>query len=186
MSAPARARLVAVRASRSSEGSLSTKNSSPDFFDHATVAVAGVFAQADVGDEHELFAGGRLLEGAETLLDDAVVVPCAGGLFVLGVGQAEEQEAANAELRGFFGFAKGFIDGKIEHSGHGTHRVAYTFARAEKERVDQVAGLKRGFANQGAQRFGAPQTTHAILRKTHGSIVGDQGPGNRDSNWLHK
>jgi len=46
------------------------------------MAVAGVFAEADVGDEDQLFRGGGLLEGAQSLLDDATVIVCAGGLLV--------------------------------------------------------------------------------------------------------
>ena len=55
------------------------------------------------------------------------------------------------EARGFFGFAHGFVDGEIEDAGHGADGVAHALAGAEKERVDQVAGLERGFAHQGAQ-----------------------------------
>jgi hypothetical protein len=67
------------------------------------VAVAGVLAEADVCDEDQLFGGWRLFEGAEALLNDAVFVPCAGALLVLGLGQAEEQQSAEAEAGGFFG-----------------------------------------------------------------------------------
>ena len=60
MSAPAWARLTAVRASSSSVGSLSTSKPSPVFDDDAAVAVAGVLAEADVGDEDEFLCGARI------------------------------------------------------------------------------------------------------------------------------
>ena len=102
------------------------------FDDHAAVAVAGVFAEADVGDEDELLGGGGLLERAQALLHDSVFVPCAGALFVFGFGQAEEQQAADAEAGGFFGFANGFIDGEIEDAGHGADGAADALAGTDK------------------------------------------------------
>ena len=99
MSAPARARLEAVRASNSREGSLSTSIAFFGFNDHPAVAVAGVLAEADVGDENKFFGGGDLFDCTEALLNDAVVVPGAGGLLIFFVGQAKEQKAANAQPR---------------------------------------------------------------------------------------
>jgi hypothetical protein len=69
------------------------------------VAVAGVLAEADVGDEDEILGGWRGLEGAQPLLDDAVFVPGSGALLVLGLGQAKEQKPAQAEAGGLFGLA---------------------------------------------------------------------------------
>ena len=66
----------------------------------------------------------------------------------LRIGKAEKQQAAEAELRGFFGFAHGFVDGEIEDAGHGADRVAHALAGADEEGVDQVAGVERGFADQ--------------------------------------
>ena len=57
---------------------------------YAAVAVAGVFAQAKVGDQDEFLRGFRLLERAQRLLHDASVFPCAGALIVLRLGQAKE------------------------------------------------------------------------------------------------
>ncbi len=153
MSAPALAWLTAVRASSSSVGSLSTSKPSPAFDDDAAVAVAGVLAEADVGDEDELLRGCGLLERAQGLLHDAVVFPCAGALLVFGFGQAEEQQAADAELCGLFGFAHGLVDGEVEDAGHGADWIAHAFAGADKERIDEVAGLQRGLAHQRAQRL---------------------------------
>jgi hypothetical protein len=164
-SAPALARLTAVRASRSREGIVVHGPAVAGFDDHAAVAVAGVLAEADVGDEDQLFGGGRGFEGAQALLHDAVLVPCAGALLVLGFGQAEEQQAAEAEARGLFGLAHGFIDGEVEDAGHGADFAAHALAGAEKEGVDQVAGLDGGFAHQGPQGFAAPEAAHPRFRE---------------------
>ena len=168
-SAPARARLTAVRASRSRVGVVFDLEAVAGFDDHAAVAVAGVLAEADVGDEDQLLGGRRGLEGAQALLHDAVVVICAGALLVLGFGQAEEQQAAEAEAGGFFGFANGFVDGEVEDAGHGADWAAHAFAGAEKEGIDQVAGVDGGLADQGAKGFGAAEAAHPGFRETHGS-----------------
>ncbi len=137
----------------------------------AAVAVAGVFAEADVGDEHELLRSGGLPDGAQTLLHDSVFVPGARGLLVFGVGQTEEQKAAQAEACGFFSFAYGFIHGEIEDAGHGADGVADALAGADEEWIDQVAGVERSFTDERAQRLSPSQPAHAVFRKTHGSIV---------------
>ena len=117
-------------------GSLSTSKPSRLSTHDAAVAVAGVLAQADVGDEDQLFRGARLLERAQRLLHDAVFVPGAGGLFVFAFRQAEEQQAADAQLRGFFGLAHRLIHGEIEDAGHGADGVAHALAGAD-ERADR-------------------------------------------------
>jgi hypothetical protein len=68
------------------------------FFYDAAVAVRGVLAEADVGNDQQLFSCGRLLERAQPALDDAVLIPCSCGLLVFGRGKAEEQEASDAEF----------------------------------------------------------------------------------------
>ena len=70
---------------------------SPSSGDDAAVAVGGVLAEADVGDGDEGVEGAVGLEGAEALLDDALGVLGAGGLLILRLGQAEEEQAAEAE-----------------------------------------------------------------------------------------
>ena len=73
------------------------------------MAVAGVLAEANVGDEDELFGGFRLLERAQRLLHDAVFVPGAGALLVFCFRQAKKEQSAQAEARGFLGFAHRFV-----------------------------------------------------------------------------
>ena len=107
-------------------------------------------------------------DGAQGLLHDAALFPCAGAFFVLGFGQAEEQQAAQAQAGRFFGFAHGFVDGEVEDAGHGADFAADAFAGTDKERIDQVAGLKDRFAHQGAHGIAAPKAAHPHLREAHG------------------
>src|SRR5438034_22389 len=62
--------------------------------DDAAMAVRRVLAQADVGEEHELREARA--EVAERALDDAVVLPGAGGLLVLRLRDAEEDDRADS------------------------------------------------------------------------------------------
>ena len=99
MSAPAFARRsTAVLASKSSDGVVFNFPFVAVFCDCPAVAVAGVLAQADVGDEHELLCRAGLFQRAKSLLHDAIVGPGAGGLLVFRFRQAEEKQAADAEL----------------------------------------------------------------------------------------
>jgi len=120
MSAPARARLVAVRSQKFERRIVVDGKAVPSFDHDAAVAMAGVLTEADVGDKDELFGCGGLFERAQALLHNAVFVPRAGCLFILCIREAKEQQAADAELRCLFGFAQRFVDGEIEDSRHGT------------------------------------------------------------------
>ena len=141
------------------------------FDDHAAMAVAGVLAEANVGDEDQLFSGCGLLERAQRLLHDAVFIPGAGALLVFCVRQAEKQQAAEAEPRGFFGFAHGFVHREIEDAGHGGDGFANAFAGTDEEGIDQVAGVERSFAHQRAQRLALAHPPHAVGREGHELIV---------------
>jgi hypothetical protein len=170
MSAPARASEAAAREQIKRRIVLDHKII-PRLCDGAAVAERGVLAHADIRNQDQLLRCRRFVEGAQGLLDDAVVVPRAGALLVLGLGQSEEEQAAEAKAGRFFGFLDCDVDRNIEDAGHGGDRAANAGSRADEERIDQVAGLKRCLANQGAQRLIAPQPAHACFRKRHGTIV---------------
>ena len=119
MSAPALAWLTAVRASSSSVGSLSTsKPSRPSTTTPQWPWL--VYSQRQTSAMRtSFFAAADCLQRAQSLLHDAVFVPCAGASLVFGLGQAEEQQAAEAQAGGLFGFAHGFVHGEVEDAGHG-------------------------------------------------------------------
>ena len=90
--------------------------------DDAAVAVAGVLAEADVGDDEERGVG--LLEGAHRLLDDAVGRVGLTGLLVLRRGYAEEEDGGNAELAQLLGLGGKLVDGELRLAGHRRDGVA--------------------------------------------------------------
>ncbi len=139
--------------------------------DDAAVAVRGVLAEADVGDEHERFCGGGLLEGAQAALHDAVVDPGAGAVLVFFGGKAEEQETADAECGAGFGFLHGFVDREVEDAGHGGDLAANAFAFAEEERVDERAGMQVRLAHERTHRRRGAEAAQACRGEVHGSSV---------------
>ncbi len=78
--------------------------------DDAAVAVRGVFAQANVGDQDQVIEAVIGFEGANSPLHDAVLRPCAAALLVLFRRQAKEQQAANAEGGGLGCFFQRLVD----------------------------------------------------------------------------
>src|SRR4029450_1533280 len=72
------------------------------------VAVRGVLAQADVGQQQQLRkAAAQLAQGA---LPDTVLGPRAGPFVVLLVGDAEENDRLHAEAHELFHFARDVVD----------------------------------------------------------------------------
>jgi len=98
-------------------------------------------------------------------------LPRRRALLVLAFWQAEEQQAAEAETSGLFGFLDRLVDGEIEDAGHGADGGADALSGADEERVNQVAGFEGGLADQGAQRIVAAQAAHADVREGHASIL---------------
>ncbi len=117
------------------------------------------------------FAAERLLERAEGALHDAVVDPGAGALLVFRCGKAEEQKAAESELRAGLGFLDGFVDGEIEDARHGGDFAADAFAFGDEERVDEGAGMQVRFADERAHGRGGAEAAQAGRGEVHGFSV---------------
>src|SRR6185437_10817344 len=126
---------------------------------HAAVTVIGVLAHAHVRDRDEL--GKLALEGAHGFLHRAALVPRRGADRVLGIGNAEEQHAADLRSGRAFGIAEHFVYRSLRHAGHGLHGLADTVAGADEERQDELAGLEPRFAHEAAQRLGAAEAAGA-------------------------
>jgi hypothetical protein len=82
--------------------------------DNSAVAVRGVLAEADVGDEDKGVEGAIGFKGAQALLDDAVGCVGTGSEVVLFSGKAEEEQAAEAKRGAGFGLFDGLVDGEVE------------------------------------------------------------------------
>ena len=115
--------------------------------DVAAVAVAGVFAIADVGDDQQ--ALGLPADGADGALHDAVVVVGAGGHLVLEFRQAEQDHAADSQRLDFGALLDQLVDRHLVIAGHGADLAADALARADEQRQDELRRMRGGSRGPG-------------------------------------
>ncbi len=89
----------------------------------------------------------------------------AGGVF--GFGEAEENDAGDAELFDFAAFFEELIDGLLRDAGHGADGLADFGAGADEHRVDEAGRRDARFANEIAESFRAAQAARAMGREAH-------------------
>ena len=131
--------------------------------EHAAVAVRGVLAEAHVGQEHELRI--RPAQSPQRTLDDPVLVPGAGAVLVLLLGDPEEQKGAHAEPRRLLGLGDEILDRVPAHGGQVGVRLG---RRPDEEREDEVLEIQACLAHERAQPVAAAQPAQARGRKgTH-------------------
>ena len=157
-SAPASTWLTAVRASSSSVSSFCDLDPVRAVPEDAAVAVRGVLAEADVGDEHELGLLGP--ERAQGPLDDPVVGPGARALLVLLLRDPEQEHGLDPERDELVGLARRASSTEWRVDAPAAPRCA-TVARPDEERHHEVVELEPRLADERAQRVGAPQPAQA-------------------------
>ncbi len=113
----------------------------------SAMAVAGVFAIADVGHHQQLrdFA----LHRADGLLHDAVIGISARCDLVLGLGNAEQNHAADAELVRLFAFVHQLVHRKLRVPGHGADLAPHAFARTDEQRQDEIGRIEHASREPG-------------------------------------
>ena len=163
-SAPARACETAVRASSSSVASLSTLPSgrtTPQWpwlvYSHRHRSVITIRS------------GMGLLDRPRRQLHDALVVPGARALLVLGGGEPEQQHGGDPELRRLARLGDRVGDREPVDAGHRRDRLAPVDPVGDEHRVDEVRGGQLRLADQAAQRVGGAQPAQAGLREGHRS-----------------
>ena len=135
--------------------------------DHAAVAVRRVLAQADVGDDEQLAALGA--DGAHRPLHDAVVRVALRALRVLALGQAEQDDARDAERLDLPRLARGLVDREVEAA-----RAASAISRRtpspgdDEQGIDQAVGGEAGLAHHAAEALGAAQAAGTLGGEGHG------------------
>ena len=122
--------------------------------EHAAVAVRGVLAETDVGQQHEPRA--RLAQRPQRALDDAVVVPGARAVGVLLFRDAEQDQRLHAEPSGFLGLGDEIVDGKPAERGQLGVRLG---GRADEDREHEVVEIQSRLAHERAQAIAAPEPT---------------------------
>ena len=98
------------------------------------MAVAGVLAQADVGDHHQV--GHFALHGTHGELHDAVVGVGARAQLVFRFRDAKEEYRRQAELAHLAALFDQLVHREVEDARHGRDFLAHAFARLDEERID--------------------------------------------------
>ena len=100
---------------------------------------------------------GRLgAERPQRTLHDPVVVPGAGALLVLLLGDAEKQHRTDAEPLQLRALARDLVDRALRDPGEPLDRPHDSLARAGEERHHDVVERERRLPHERAQRVRAP------------------------------
>jgi len=108
--------------------------------EHAAVAVRGVLAQADVGDDEQVAASAA--DGAHGVGHDSVLGVPLRATLVLACRQAKEDDACDAQLLDRVRLARGFVRGEVEAAGQRLD-LATARPRPARRRADRRAGWAR-------------------------------------------
>ncbi len=103
---------------------------------NAAVAVVGVFAEADVGDNEKLWQ--PVFEGASGLLDDAVRIEVFKSHRVFRGGEAKKDHGRNAQSGCFGRFRDRIINRKLVDTRHGWNGAADVSTVSDKEGVNKI------------------------------------------------
>ena len=131
----------------------------------AAVAMIGVFAQADVGDDEQFQVGlSNALDGA---LHNALRAERTCSARVLRFWQAKKNDRRNPERFHLPALLQDLVGGLLENVRHRADFLTHVLPRADKHRIDQACGREARLANHAAKRFRAPQTPRPMRGKTH-------------------
>ena len=131
------------------------------------MAVAGVLAEAEVGDHDQL--GVRLLDRLGRELDDTLVVPRPGPFFVLGGRKPEQEHRWNFQLRRLASFGHGVRDREPVDPGHRRDRFTPVDPVRDEHRIHEIPGRQVSLTYESAQRMRSAQPAQASLRERHRS-----------------
>src|SRR5205809_361452 len=137
--------------------------------DDAAVTVAGVLAEAHVGDDEQIRHG--VLHGADRLLDDAVVGVGFRPAGVLVVGQAEHQHRGDAVARDVLGLSHQLVDGEPELSRHRADRLAHAATVHGEHGIHEVVHAERGLTDEPAEQTLLAQPAGTEHRMWHHSLL---------------
>jgi acylphosphatase len=134
-------------------------------YDFPAVAVACVFAIADIGEDEQ--SGNFALDRTNRALNNAVLGGTTGSDFVLLIRNSEQDYAPDAERMDFAALVDNAIDGHLRVAGHGRYFAPHSFAFADKERKYELRRLEVGFANKIAHGLAGAQPAQTDFREWH-------------------
>ena len=120
---------------------------------HAAMAVAGVFAQANVGDHSQIRRVFFYLP--DRVLDDAVFGVSLSGLFILRFRNPKEKNGLHSRFMGALCDGRDFFPGILADPRHARDFPGGFDFLAYEKRQDEVVAVQICFANEIANRRSA-------------------------------
>src|SRR5215471_11903392 len=129
------------------------------------MAVAHVFAQANVGDRGQ-FRTFRF-NGSERFLDHSVFSVSAACLLVFELWNSEKQDRLQPEILGPARFIDDLFHRQLKNSRHTRHRPALLQSLADEQRQNKVVNGQMGLTDQVSKGRGTPQATGPMDQSSH-------------------
>ena len=116
--------------------------------EQAVLSVARVRVERDVGDHAEL--GKPFLDGAHGSRDEALGMPCGGGVQRLEFRRdhRKQRDGRNAQRHALLGIAQQEVDALARDSRQRWHRLLAVLAVEHEHRIDEVVGGQAVFTHQ--------------------------------------
>ena len=140
------------------------------FHHGSAVAVAGVFAEAEVGDDDQL--RGTFFNQPDGLLDNPVVVAADLAGVVFFVGDTEDQNGWNFQADHLIHNFVESVEGPLELAWHGFDLALEIGPMVDEQRIDQIFNPEVILADHVSQAWQASEPSHAHLGK-NGLIHGN-------------
>ena len=134
--------------------------------EYPAMAMAGIFAQADIGTDRQLWR--RVLQLLDGPLDDAVLGMRPRTFRILLVGQTEKDDRVHPKAHALLGLLGQLVHGHSEHPGHGWHLFPDSLSRHDKKRVDKMGRRNAGLPDKRPEGFVLPEPAGPVFRKNHG------------------
>ena len=140
--------------------------------DEAVVAERGERVERDIG--HDAQLGHGRLDGADRLLENAVIVVSLAAVLGFLFRDAEQVDCLDAEIVQLLALLDSAVDGEAEASGHGRNLFNVIAAGHDEQRKHEVVDRQRVFLNEVAESGGSAKSSRAMndieeVELAHGS-----------------
>src|ERR1022692_1472416 len=131
----------------------------------AAVAMAHVFAQANIRDHDQLGASG--FDRSDGLLHDAVFRIRGCCLLVFLLRNAEEQYGLQSQIVGALRFVGYFRERELKNARHARNWLPRRYSFADKKRENEVVRAELCLTNEISQAGAVPQTARPMNQFSH-------------------
>ncbi len=145
--------------------------------DRSAMAVVGVLAHADIGDDRE--AGNMLFQLPDSFLHHSVTAEGLAARSILALRDAEENDRRNSRFMGLLCLCHDILSRQLIDSGHGGNLLAHTAAKGGEHGVDQVVCRQRRFPHHAAENLLTPDSAGPVGREMHVNLPKNPGSASR-------